>query len=253
MPLVRNQVFHGLVLRSQDYLDNDQLLYVFTDRFGIITFWLRGVKKPRSKKHYLALPFTYGKYQGSINRRGFSFLNDALQVQQFEKIATDLRLNAYTSYIYDLVLRAFAAGEPQLLWFNKLMQATKLIDQGLDAQIIINIIEIQLLQPFGVQPNWHSCVIGGETQGTFDYSLVKAGIICQKHWAEDEHRLHLAPKAVSYLRLFAQIDLQRIGQIKVSANIKAQLRQTIDAIYRDSVGVYPKSKKFLDQMDHWQI
>lgn len=73
MPLVRNQVFHGLVLRSQDYLDNDQLLYVFTDRFGIITFWLRGVKKPRSKKHYLALPFTYGKYQGSINRRGFSF------------------------------------------------------------------------------------------------------------------------------------------------------------------------------------
>jgi len=89
--------------------------------------------------------------------------------------------------------------------------------------------------------------------GYFDYSLVKAGIICQKHWAEDEHRLHLAPKAVSYLRLFAQIDLQRIGQIKVSANIKAQLRQTIDAIYRDSVGVYPKSKKFLDQMDHWQI
>lgn len=253
MTVVRNQVFQGLVLRSQDYLDNDQLLYVFTDYFGIITFWLRGVKKPRSKKRYLALPFTYGKYQGSINVHGFSFLNDALHVYQFEKIATNLRLNAYTSYVYDLVLRAFVSGEPHLLWFQKIMQATKLINQGLDAQIITNIIEIQLLQSFGVQPNWNACVIGGETRGTFDYSLVKAGIICQKHWSYDVHRLHLAPKTVSYLRLFSQIDLNRIGQISVSKNIKSQLRQTIDAIYLDSVGVYPKSKKFLDQMDHWQI
>ncbi|MCO6543899.1 MAG: DNA repair protein RecO [Lactobacillus sp.] len=253
MTLLRDQTFNGLVLRNQDYRENDQLVHIFTDRFGIITFWLRGVKKAKSKQRYLALPFTYGKYQGTINSQGFSYLNDGLQVQQFTQIASDIKLNAYVTYLNDLVLRAFGAAKPQLQWFRRLTQASKLINQGLDPEIITNILEIQLLEPFGVAPNLKACVIGGETRGIFDYSIVLSGIICQKHWTADEHRLQLLPKTVAYLRLFAQVDLLRIGSIKVDHRIKGQLRQTIDAIYRDSVGIYPKSKKFIDQMYHWRI
>ncbi|MBA1394854.1 DNA repair protein RecO, partial [Lactobacillus sp. XV13L] len=157
-------------------------------------------------------------------------------VQQFQHIINDIKLNAYVTYLDDLILRAFESGKPQLVWFQKIITATTLIDNGLDAAILTNILEVQLLQPLGVAPNWHSCVVGGESAGIFDYSPLLGGIICSRHWEQDPHRLHLQPKTVAYLRMFAQLDFSKIGRIAVNPGTKAQLRQTLDVIYRDSVG-----------------
>lgn len=253
MTLERDQVFRGLVLNSYSYHDNDQMVKVFTDKFGIRTFLVRGTKKANSKNRYLTLPFTYGTYLGIINDRGFSYFNGAKKIEQFSKISSDIELNAYVTYINDLVVRTFPEEESQSNWFEKLLSATKLIDSGLDPEIITNIMEIQLLQPLGVEPNFRSCVIGGETKGTFDYSLILSGILCSKHWEHDLHRLHLMPKVVSYMRLFSRIHFSQIGKIDVSEQVKAQLRSTIDMIYHDSVGIYPKSKKFIDQMYRWRL
>ncbi|UQS83544.1 DNA repair protein RecO [Bombilactobacillus thymidiniphilus] len=252
MSLQRNQQFEGLVLRSQSYRDNDQMVWLMTADFGIKTFLIRGVKKQTSKKRYLGLPFSYGTYQGTINSQGFSYLIDGT-TQQLEQVSQDIQLNAYITYINDLILRAFGSQIITTQWFQQIVQAEKLIDQGLDPEIITNIMEIQFLQPFGVTPNLQNCVICGEKTGLFDYSLVLSGILCQKHWSQDEHRLHLQPKVISYLRWFKQVDLFQVGGIKVPSKTKLQLRKTIDLIYNDSVSVYPKSKKFIDQMYQWQV
>ncbi|KJY61748.1 DNA repair protein RecO [Bombilactobacillus mellifer] len=253
MVLARNQSFRGLVLRLQDYHDNDQLAYLLTDRYGLVTFLMRGIKKPNAKQRYLVLPFTYGHYQGTFNDHGFSYLSTAQELQQFENVAQDIFKNAYVTYIYDLTIRAFTSQSLSTAWFEQILWATKLIDAGQDPEIICNILEVQLLQPFGVQPNWQRCVVGGENQGPFDYSVVYSGILCQKHWPQDKHRLHLKPKVVAYLRLFAQLRLRRIKHIAVDESTKAQLRHTLDIIYQDTVSVYPKSKKFIDSMYRWQI
>ena len=39
--------------------------------------------------------------------------------------------------------------------------------------------EIQLLERFGVRPEWHHCVACGETQGKFDYSSKYSGVLCE--------------------------------------------------------------------------
>lgn len=253
MVVQRNQKFQGLVLRNQDYHENDQLVWLLTDQFGIVTFLARGVKQARSKQRGLVLPFTYGQYQGTINESGFSYLSDALQLHQLQTVAQDIELNAYVTYQNDLILRAFSGQKVSLAWYRQILAAQKLIDQQLDPEIITNVLELQLLKPFGVAPNLTSCVVGGERQGTFDYSLSLGGILCSRHWAQDQHRLHLVPKVVAYLRFLAQLDLQKVGKIQVSDSIKAQLRKTLDLIYQDNVGVYPKSKKFLEQMFRWQL
>ncbi|UQS81528.1 DNA repair protein RecO [Bombilactobacillus folatiphilus] len=253
MVLKRNQNFAGLVLRTQDYHENDQLVWLLTDKFGIKTFLMRGVKKVNAKNRSLSLPFTYGNYQGVINEHGFSYLTAALKLQQFQYLIQDIKANAYVTYQNDLLLRAFDKQLVSQHWFTQILTAQRLVNQQLDPEIITNVLEVQLLKPFGVAPNLRSCVIGGETQGIFDYSLSLGGLLCSKHWSHDEHRLHLIPKTVAYLRLFASLDLQRVGKISVSENVKVQLRKTLDLLYKDNVGVYPKSKKFIDQMYQWQL
>ncbi|NVY95839.1 DNA repair protein RecO [Lactobacillus sp. DCY120] len=253
MTLQRHQEFQGLVLRTQDYHENDQLVYLFTDRFGILTFLLRGTKKLTSKKRALGLIFTTGTYQGTLNDRGFSYLESAQNLHQFAKISQDITKNAYVTYLNDLVLRSLTAKRAYPRWFHQILTATQLIDQGLDPEIITDIIAVQLLQPLGVAPQWQHCVLGPETTGKFDFSLVYSGILCQKHWSQDEHRLHLDPKTVTYLRLFSRLALDRVHSIKVTSATKVQLRQILDLIYRDHVGIYPRSKKFLDSMYKWQL
>ena len=42
--------------------------------------------------------------------------------------------------------------------------ALSALNEQKDPEIITNIFEIQLLERFGVRPEWHHCVACGETQ-----------------------------------------------------------------------------------------
>ena len=65
--------------------------------------------------------------------------------------------------------------------------------------------------------------------------------------------MHLDQRTIYYLRLFSAVDITKINNIKVNRVTKQKLRQVIDKIYDNSVGLNLKSKKFLDQMNSWKI
>ena len=104
---------------------------------------------------------------------------------------------------------------------------------------------------FGVEPNLRQCVICGRTDLPFDYSESYGGLLCQAHWHLDSHRLKLDQRTIYYLRQFSAIDLTKLGTISVREDTKKNLRRALDVIYADTIGVYPRSKRFLDQMNQW--
>ncbi|EPC95033.1 DNA repair protein recO [Lacticaseibacillus paracasei subsp. paracasei CNCM I-4649] len=161
-------------------------------------------------------------------------------------------MNAYAAYIFGLIDLAFPDGRPVGFWFNQIKQALYLIDSGLDPQIIANVIEVQMLKEYGVEPNWRGCVIDGRADLPLDFSESYGGLLCQNHWDKDPHRLHASPRAIFYLRRFSTLDLNKVERINVKPDTKAELRRILDVIYTDMVGVTPKAKRFLDQMHQWQ-
>lgn len=252
MATYQNTQFQGIVMYANDYRERDQLIKIFTGEYGKKMFFIKNGKRRGMRLHSALLPFTVGTYVGNVNDQGLSFINAAKETAQLQQIRADINKNAYATYILGLVDAAFRDGQIVPDWFMKTKNALTLIDDGLDEQIITNIIEIQLLRAFGVAPELQRCAVCGRTDLPFDYSEKLGGLICANHFDQDSHRLHLDARTIFYLRQFSVIDLAKITTINVSPRTKRGLRRVLDLIYENSVGIHLRSKRFIDQMATWE-
>lgn len=245
------QEFNGIIMYRRDYRERDLLVKILTDQLGKTMFFVKNAKKKGSRIAADILPFTVGHYVGSLNQHGLSFINTTVETTHWHGITQDIEKNAYATYILALVDSAFVDQQPLGRWYHQIYRALALIDEGFDAAIIANIIEIQLLGAFGVAPNWQGCSVCGRTDLPMDYSLKYGGLLCQQHYHLDPHRLHTDPRTIYYLRRFSVVNLDQLSSVEVHPATKQHLRQVIDAIYDDGVGLRLKSKRFIDQMGSW--
>jgi len=243
--------FHGILLFRRDYAERDYLVKFLTQEFGKKMFLVRGAKKRGFKMTADILPFTVGGYVGDIADDGLSYIRTARETRQFRGIEADIFKNAYATYIMSLVDIAFPDSQQLPDWYHRVNRALELIDEGQNAAIVTNIMEIQLMPAFGVAPQLQGCAICGRNDLPFDYSESYGGLLCQQHWSADPHRLHLSQRTIYYLRQFSIIDLDRVNSINVKPTTEHALRQLMDEIYASQIGVHPKSKRFLDQMQSW--
>jgi DNA repair protein RecO (recombination protein O) len=245
--------FFGIVVKRQRYRERDALVTILTREFGYRTFLVRGTQTGKSKISGAVIPFSYGDYTGLVKSQGLSYLNSASNIKQFDEIIQDIELNAYATFLFDIVQNAFMEDKLPDDWYKMVFKTLMYIDNGADAQILVNIVQMHLLQVFGVAPNMHQCVVGGETEGKFDFSVVLGGIICSKHFGSDPNRLHLTDKTLYFLRMFSEIQIDQVRSIELKDSNKDLIQHAIDSIYLGSVGYYPKSKSFIDKMKSWHV
>ncbi|WP_390633004.1 DNA repair protein RecO [Liquorilactobacillus satsumensis] len=248
MGTTRMAEFEGIVMFRRDYRERDMLVKILTDHYGVKMFFVRGARKRGFKLGAAILPFTTASYTGTINDDGLSFIDAVKDVAQYQQICQDILLNAYATYILGLVAAAFGDARPLGIWYPRIVAALAAIDHGLDAGIVTNIVELQLLENFGVKPNLKGCVICGRQSGTFDFSESYGGLLCQQHWSVDRNRMHLDQRTVYFMRFLARVDLLRLRSINLKEETKVKLRDTLDQIYNNDVGVSLKPKHFLDEM-----
>ncbi len=237
----------------RNYRERDLLIKFMTAEFGTKMFLIRGARRNRFKMRADLLAFTYGTYYGNISSSGLSYVRSAESVHHYLNIIRHLTLNAYATYIMGLVDSALPESQPSLVWFRKLFYGLKLINSGVDPEVITDIFEIQLLSVFGVAPELGHCVICGRKDLPLDFSEKYGGLLCAKHWHRDPYRSRLAPKTVAYLQMLAKIPLNRIGRVNVQPLVKEQLWRLLNELYDDSVGLKLKSKRFLNQMRRFKL
>lgn len=243
--------FNGILLFRRDYRERDMLIKFLTEEYGKKMFYIRGARRRGFKMAAELLPFTMGEYVGDLRDEGLSYINSVKTVQYFEQISQDIGLNAYATYVMNLIDVAFPDNQPLGRWYQQLTSALQLIDQDVAPALIANVIEIQLLGVFGVQPELRWCAVCGRQDLPFDYSESYGGLLCQQHWHLDPHRLHASQAAIFYLRKFSVLDLSKVHSMQVKATTTTQLRHILDEIYNNSVGLRLKSKRFIDQMGSW--
>ena len=122
------------------------------------------------------------------------------------------------------------------------------INSGEDAAIITQMVQLKLLNAYGVAPQLDRCLICGKVQGVFDYSLELGGIICSDHFNSVSQRMHLDPKVVALIRTLALVDIDRLGKIKINPQLKKDSGKVIDRMYVNYLDLNLKTKKFLDEL-----
>ncbi|MDO4912275.1 MAG: DNA repair protein RecO [Lactobacillus sp.] len=237
----------GIIFKRQKYNDSDLILKILTKEQGIISVIAKGVLKPKTKLQSACLTYTAGKFI-IIPKSGLSILKTTKDIWQADSLFSDVEKTSYLAYIFDLIDHAYLDHHPVGEDYNLAKFALTKIAAEIDPEVICWICQLHLLNSFGVGPAWDSCVFCHETTGNFDYSIEAGGLVCQKDWNRVTHRLHLSDKAISLLRTLAKIPLDKIGKINISNALRLETRQAIDRIYRRTVDLNLRSKKFLDEL-----
>ncbi|KAI4309824.1 DNA repair protein RecO [Lactobacillus intestinalis] len=238
----------GIIFKRRKYKDTDLIVKIMTKNNGIISLIVKGAMRPKSKLNAATLNFSYGTYVIYTSGHGLSSLRTYKEVKQLDGIYDDLIKNAYTSFILDLIDHAFVEYQPIGKYYDLADFAIHKINKGVDPEIITQIVQMQLLTAFGVQPELRHCLICKKEQGRFDYSIKLGGVICSDHFNDVQSRLYLKPKQTALLRTMGLVPIERLGKISLQSETKLATRKAIDRIYGETIDLNLKTKKFLDEM-----
>ena len=246
---IRDTETRGLVLYSRNYKEKERLVKVFTESFGKRMFFVKNFGK--SKFASSLQNFTTSALTATINDEGFSFLDDVSETVTYKTISSDIFVNAHASYIISLADAAIPDNQYDPALYAFLVRSLELLDQGFDMEVITNIFELQVLHRFGISLNFSECAFCHTTHGPFDYSYKFNACLCKRHFDEDLRRSHLDPNVIYLTHLFQEISLEELKKISIKPEMKQKIRQFIDGLYDEYVGIHLKAKKFLDSMGAW--
>jgi len=246
-----SEVFDAIVMYQRPHKEHDLMVKMLTKTHGKRMFYIRHGKSKRYAYAADVQPFTVGQYEGAINKSGLSFMNDVKQSHISRVFLEDVNRSAYMTYIMGLVDAAFVDNQPLNDWYDEVALAIEKIEAGFSPAALAHYFELKLLPAFGVHIDWLQCVICEENTPRMDFSTKLGGVLCEKHFGQDEHRMHVAPKAMYILAQFSQIKLKQLNSLQVKSETSQEMAKVLDAIYDDQVGVQLKAKSFIKQLQSW--
>lgn len=244
----------GIVIRSMDYGEGNKIITLCTESGGKVGVLVRGAKKPKSRHAALVQPFTYGQYVYFRNT-GLGTLNAGEIIESYHELREDLIKASYASYACELLDRVLQDEETGTFWFKQLKACLQALKEEKDPVVITSLYEMKILQAAGYGPQLDDCISCGHERPheQLFVSPRLGGVLCRacKHF--DPPAMSVSPKALKLLRLFAQLDLQRLGNISVSEGTRDEIKKIMRAFMDHQLGLNLKSRSFLDQMEKYGI
>lgn len=241
----------GIIIRTTNYGETNKIVTIYSREWGKVGVMARGAKKPNSRLSAVTQLFTYGYFLVQKSS-GLGTLQQGEMISSFRSIKEDIFLTAYASYIVDLTDKATDDRKPNPFLFELIYQTINLINEGYDAEILVNIFEMKMLNTIGLYPVLNQCTMCENTEGHFSFSIREGGLLCHRCLERDPYHLKISPATVKLLRLFYYLDLSRLGSISVKPETKAELKMVISTYYDEYSGLNLKTKKFLNQMGKFE-
>lgn len=211
-------------------------------------------QKAQSRHAALVQPFTYGQYVYFRNT-GLGTLNAGEIVESYHELREDLVKASYASYACELLDRVLQDEETGTFWFKQLKACLQALKEEKDPVVITSLYEMKILQASGYGPQFDECISCNQERPDEQLFISPrlGGVLCRacKHF--DPPAMSVSPKALKLLRLFAQLDLQRLGNISVSESTRDEIKKLMRAFMDHQLGLNLKSRSFLDQMEKYGI
>ncbi|QDH19915.1 DNA repair protein RecO [Saccharibacillus brassicae] len=242
----------GIVIRAMDYGETNKIITLCTQTHGKMGVMVRGAKKLKSRHGSLTQPFTYGIFSFFRGGSGLGTLNDAEIYESNHKLREDLVLAAHGAYACELIDRALQDEDTGSFWFEQLQAFLTGMREGKDPEVMMRLFEMKMLQASGYGPELDICSASRRpVEGDALISPRLGGVLSVPFRAADPYAVPVSARTLSLLRVFARLDLRRLGNVDVKPETKAELKIVMEALMREHIGINLKSKRFLDQLDQY--
>ncbi|MRN55712.1 DNA repair protein RecO [Paenibacillus monticola] len=245
----------GIVIRSMDYGEGNVIITLCTENAGKVGVLVRGAKKVKSRHAALIQLFTVGQFVFFRTNGGLGTLNSGEIIHSHHPLREDLIKAAYASYACELLDRVLHDDETGSFWFRQLSACLNALQDNKEPSVIINVYEMKILQTAGYGPQLDGCVICGEEKPDEQLLLSPrlGGVLCRSCKHNDPPAMEVSPRALKLLRLFARLDLNRLGNVDVKESTREELKLIMRAFMDMQLGLKLKSQNFLDQLDKYNI
>lgn len=240
--------WEGIVIRTIPYGESHKIVTLLTKEAGKVTAMARGAKKPRSKLAAITQPFMHGSFlvrQG----RGMGTLSQGEQIESMRFIREDLEATAYASYIVEMIDRLTEDDDQMSGLYGLLYDALRAINEQYDPEAIALFVEWKMLRVGGIHPILHECAHCHATDGEFAFSFREIGFLCHRCFAIDPYAVKLTPTQLKLIRTFYTVPIHQVGNLSLKKETKDFMKKIVRTIYDEQIGVWFKTRAFLDQLE----
>jgi DNA repair protein RecO (recombination protein O) len=235
----------GIVINEKSYGETSKIIDILTREHGVISVMAKGARKMKSNLGATSSKLTYGYFHIYYKEGKISTLIEVDIINSLKVIKSDLLKMSYAGFICELVTQVIKQvvseediNEVYSLFISSLLK----INEGFDAMVITNILELKLLPFLGVNPIIDECAICGDVTSIVTVSADKYGFLC-KNCRTNEYIV--SDKTIKFIRMFYYVDISKISKLEISDKIKNEINFFIDEFYDKHTGLYLKSKQFL--------
>lgn len=120
----------GIVFKVTDYSESSVVVQIFTEKFGLQSYLINGIKKPKSKiklnsiqpLHLLDM-IVYHKTSGNIQR-----VSELRHQPVFQSIPYDIVKSSLTLFLNEVLYKSLRQHEPDEVLFEFLFHAIEILD-----------------------------------------------------------------------------------------------------------------------------
>lgn len=234
----------GMVLKVQDYKENDKLLWILTEHYGKVSVIAKGARKNKNKNFSNTLPFCFGEYVLFKGRTMFS-LNEGRIIDSFQDILNNYDTLIYGSYFNELIDIAVEE-EPCSEIFINLIKAFFLMRNGaVDLNILARAFEIKLLKATGYGVSLENCAVCGNKINSSNYiSFQFYGGICSN--CEKQYGTNVSVGAYNGIKFLSKVDLEKVGRLTLDEKTKIEISDILTTFIELNYRRKPKSLLLLN-------
>lgn len=235
---------HGVVIKTQDYKENDKLVWLYTDTNGKMTSIAKGAKKSKNKLFSVTLPLCYGEYV-LFEGKSLAIIQEGKSMQSFQGLLNNLDKLTYSSYMCELIDIAMVEGENNRWLFKEFITTLYLLNtDAIDYELLIRSFELKLLKATGYGMTLNSCVICKKAITLSNYiSLSYFGGICDE--CNKEHSVYISKGAYNALKFLTTTASDKIFRLNLSKDIKKEIEKVTTLIISSNYAKKPKSLEML--------
>lgn len=233
----------GMVIKSQDYKENDKLIWIYTEELGKISVIAKGARKSKNKNFSNTLPFCYGEYVVYKGRTMYS-LNEGRIIDSFQDILDDYETLIYGSYFTELVDIATEEEKSFEIFVNLIKAFYLMKSRAVDLEILARTFEMKLLNATGYGISLENCAIcGNPIKGSSFISYQFYGGVCEN--CENRYGTRVSKASYNGLRYINKIDIEKVGRVAFDRHTKDEMAEVLKSFINLNLRRIPKSLTLL--------
>lgn len=220
----------GLIFKKENLGENNQILKIYTEDFGMIEILAKGIKKISSKLRSQTEIFCFSEIE-FIQGKTYKTLTDAVLIEKFNNLKKSLKKLSLTYKISEVLDTLIKCEEKDEKIWELLLTTFKTLDSpsidSLTCTFQYYYFFWKLISFLGYGQKWDSCIICQSKLSPSDlyFNERKGGIICQNCYSLVKKGKKITPRLLKILRKINERDFKSLKKMRINQKEMLKLKE----------------------------